>query len=125
MTKEAKSLKLSCLCCLFAGVFVAAAAIYLIVTGGFGPGQGLAIGVGVASLVCGAQCARLANVPSNASKIRGLVLVLALLGAVVAGVGFGLHILATLEVALCAGVALVALVTAFLAQRLVKMLERV
>lgn len=125
MTKEARALKIACLICMFAGVFVTGASIYLIVSGGAEVGPDLTCGVGAAALIGGAQCARLVNVPSNAGSIRTLGIILLLLAGVVLGVGFGLELMSVPLLAMCGTVACLALVVAFLAHRLVKELKKV
>ena len=125
MTSEAKALKFACLACMFLGIGVTVASIVMLFQDGATTGEGLSCGVGVAAVICGAQCSRLVNVPSNAGQVRTLSLVLFVLAALVAGLSFGLKLGTIVETCLCAGVAVIALVQTFFAHRLVKMLERV
>ncbi len=125
MTKEAKAVKFASLACLFVGLFVLGAGIFLLTQDGATAGEGLCAGVGAATVVCGVQCSRLANVPSNAPTIRTMGLVLFVLAAVVAIAGFALKFSGVFETCMCSLAAVCALILFFFAYRHVKALERV
>ena len=124
MSKESKLAKVASLVCMFAGVFVVGACVYLLVVGDTSIGSVGGALDGAVAILSGVRSARLANVPSNATKVRSSgLLVAAVSGIDVAACLVG-HA-ALLATACCVVLCLIGLVLALAAHRLAHLLEQV
>ena len=125
MTKDGKNLKLACIACLFVGLAVLVVGVVSGIMQAFDADAIATLVCGAVSAPGGAQSSRLANVPSNVHKIRGIALGLIVVAAIALGVSYATK---TAGIAQFVGVGialLVSLVMLVYAQRITKDLERV
>lgn len=125
MTQLAKNLKISCIACLFIGLAALVIGIVVGVRTVFDVDALATLACGLGSTPAGAQASRLANVPSNAKKVRAIALI-ALAGSCVflaVAVLMGNPIPA--QVGVIALAAFAALLMTVNSQKQVKELERV
>lgn len=125
MTPEAKNLKLTGIVALFAGLAVLIAGIVFAVMS-FDAIDAMQMCSGASGLLLGAKGARAANVPSSAGKIVVPAAGVAVASAVMAGgvAYFGLGGTAAIQLGCIAAVAVLGVVIAFSARRIVRALER-
>lgn len=125
MTKDGKTLKLACIACLFIGLVTAVVGIAA------GVAQAWDIDA-LATLICGlgitptgAQASRLANVPSNATKVRTLSLIALVATVALCAVGYFMGRIETPQLIAFALAILAELIMVVYSHRIVKQLERV
>ena len=125
MNKLEKNLKLSCLACLFTGLAVLIVGIIAGATANFDADAVCTIFCGLGATPTGVQAARLANVPSNAGRVRWMALVMLIADLVFVGVSLWRGDPTVAQLAVMGLAALVALAMLVFAQREVKALEKV
>lgn len=125
MTQLEKNLKLACIACLFTGFAALCVGILTGVQTVFDTDAVATVACGVGAIPGGAQSARLANVPSNATKVRRLAIILVIASIVFAAIAMTMGDPTPLQIAVLVGAGIVALLMMVFAQRLVKRLEQV
>lgn len=124
MSAQEKNLKLSCIACLFIGLFA-------IIAGAIAAASAVdadaiaTIAGGVVGLPLGVQTSRLANVPSNAKKIRLMALLFTLCASALVGIAFALGNPTPLQMAALVLTAVIGVAMLAFSHTLVKAQERV
>ncbi len=125
MNKLEKELKISCIACLFVGLAVLIVGIVAGVKDGYDLDAISTIFCGLGATPAGVQAARLANVPSNSTKVRAMAIVVLIASAIFAVVAFKGGDPSVAQLVALGVMILVALIMLVFAHRQVKVLEKV
>ena len=125
MNSLQKNLKKSCIACLFVGLVVLIVGISDGLVEAFDVDAIATIFCGLGAAPTGVQTSRLANVPSNATKIRSIGLVVLLGSIVFAGVAVWQGNPSVVQLVALGAMIITALLMVVFAQQLAKYLERV
>ena len=125
MNQLAKTLKMSCIACLFIGLAALVVGIVVGMRSAFDADALATVACGLGSTPAGAQASRLANVPSNASKVRTISLIALVFCCLFLAVALFMGDPTPEQVGVLSLAAFAALLMAFFSHRQVKELERV
>jgi len=125
MNQLGKNLKLSCIACLFLGMAALIAGIASGVMQAFDTDAIATLACGIGAMPAGAQASRLANVPSNAKKVRLMSLIVLIASSAFCAIAVALGNPTPWQIAALALVIVASLAMLIYSHRLVKQLERV
>ncbi|MBQ9006965.1 MAG: hypothetical protein IJ092_11440 [Atopobiaceae bacterium] len=125
MNQLAKNLKISCIACLFIGLAALVIGIVVGLRSVFDVDALATVACGLGSTPAGAQASRLANVPSNAKKVRAIALIALVACCAFLGVAVALGNPVPEQIGVLALAAFATLLMSFFSHKQVKELERV
>jgi len=125
MTQLAKSLKISCIACLFIGLAALVIGIVVGLRSVFDVDALATVACGLGSTPAGAQASRLANVPSNAKKVRAISLIVLVACVVFLGIAIKMGDPTPEQIGVLCLAAFAALMMTWFSHKQVKELERV
>lgn len=120
-----KNLKLSCIACLFVGLAAIVVGVIVDIQTIFDSDAIATVLCGIGSMPAGAQSSRLANVPSNAYKVRSISIIVLLFTIAIGAFAVMTGNPTPVQIGVIALVCIAALCMLIYSQKLVKQLERV